>query len=161
VHLTGGAWSVIATGLFASPRRMEAAYGLTKHVGWFYSWGRQSSDATLLAANSIEVLFIIGWVSVTMVPFFLLLNYLGWFRSDPLDELVGLDIRYHEAALFRKEKKIVITSSETMGNGSLLAEMDPQDSSISDHYLEDPMIPRFIPGASSVHEEVHPSHGSL
>jgi ammonia channel protein AmtB len=128
VHLGGGLWSVIATGLFASPRRLEAAYGSSKHVGWFYSWGRGSADATLLAANVMEVLFIIGWVSVTMIPFFLLLNYLGWFRSDPLDELVGLDVRYHEAAIFKRDKKIVLVSG-----GSLLGEpMDSQELSLSD-----------------------------
>jgi len=30
-----------------------------------------------------------------MGPFFLWLNYMGWFRSDSLEELVGLDISYH------------------------------------------------------------------
>jgi hypothetical protein len=160
VHLTGGAWSVIAVGLFASPRRLEAAYGLNKHVGLFYSWGRGSADATLLAANTIELLFIIGWVSVTMIPFFLVLNYFGWFRSDPLDELVGLDVRYHEAALFRKEKKIVLVSSATLGHGSLHAEMDPHESSLSDRdTLDDPMIPRYV--TSSTKEDVHPMHSSI
>ena len=153
VHLAGGSWSVLAVGLFASPKRLEAAFGLTKHAGWFYSWGRGSADATLLAANIMEILFIIGWVSVTMVPFFLMLNYFGWFRSDPLDELVGLDVRYHEAASFRKEKKIVV-STETCGNGSMLAEpMDLHDLSLSDH-LEDPMIPRYVPATRSAHEEL-------
>lgn len=140
-------------GLFASPRRLEMAYGLTKHVGWFYSWGRGSADATLLAANLLELLFIIGWVSVTMIPFFLMLNYLGWFRSDPLDELVGLDVRYHEAASFRKEKKIVLVSSETLGNGSFLAEMDPHDLSLSDH-IEEPMIPRYVSAAPAAKAEM-------
>ena len=29
-----------------------------------------------------------------MMPFFLWLNYMGWFRSDSLEELVGLDLSY-------------------------------------------------------------------
>ena len=28
-------------------------------------------------------------------PFFIILNYLGWFRADALEEIVGLDISYH------------------------------------------------------------------
>ena len=103
----------------------------------------------------------------TMVQAFLLSNDIavasvaGWFRSDPQDELVGLDVRYHEAALFnkKKEKKIIMNSAETFGNGSLLVEMDPQDSSLSDHW-GDPMIPRFVPAAPSKHQE-HPMHSSI
>merc|ERR1712226_1669532 len=30
-----------------------------------------------------------------MFPFFIWLNYMGWFRADSLEELVGLDISYH------------------------------------------------------------------
>lgn len=29
-----------------------------------------------------------------MLPFFMWLNYMGWFRSDSLEELVGLDLSY-------------------------------------------------------------------
>ena len=34
-------------------------------------------------------------VTGIMTPFFLTLNYLGWFRADPLEEVIGLDISYH------------------------------------------------------------------
>lgn len=27
----------------------------------------------------------------TMLPFFLFLSYLGWFRTDSLEEIIGLD----------------------------------------------------------------------
>jgi hypothetical protein len=40
-------------------------------------------------------LFIFGWTFFTMFPFFIWLNYKGWFRADSLEELVGLDISYH------------------------------------------------------------------
>jgi hypothetical protein len=30
-----------------------------------------------------------------MLPFFIWLNYKGWFRADSLEELVGLDMSYH------------------------------------------------------------------
>jgi hypothetical protein len=80
---------------------MMSAYGRATHIGWFYSYNR-SADATLLLCQVIELLFIIGWVAVTMTPFFLILNYAGYFRSDPLEEVVGLDVSYHEAKAYRE-----------------------------------------------------------
>jgi Amt family ammonium transporter len=94
VHLFNGVWGVIAVGLFASPSRMEIVYQRSDHVGWFYSWGRNSSDATLLGANVVGLLFIAGFVTFIMLPFFFTLLYLGWFRSDPIEEIVGLDRHY-------------------------------------------------------------------
>lgn len=32
---------------------------------------------------------------MTMLPFFIYLNYRGWLRSDTYEEIVGLDISYH------------------------------------------------------------------
>ena len=95
VHLGNGIWGVIAVGLFASPSRLELVLQRSDHVGLFYSWGRGSPDASLLGANVIGLLFIIGFVTVIMFPFFCTLQYLGWFRSDPLEEIIGLDFRYH------------------------------------------------------------------
>ena len=53
VHFGGGMWGLLSTGLFSAPRRLESAFGLTKHVGWFYSWGRGSGDFTLLGIQII------------------------------------------------------------------------------------------------------------
>ncbi|KAG7353419.1 ammonium transporter [Nitzschia inconspicua] len=102
VHLFNGIWGVIAVGLFASPNRMETAFGRMDHVGWFYSWGRGSSDATLLAANTVGLLLIFCFVVVVMYPFFSILMYLGWLRSDPLEEILGLDCRYHRGKTHRE-----------------------------------------------------------
>ncbi len=97
VHLSGGIWGVIATGLFASPVGLAQWYGVdhVDHVGWFYSWGRGSGDAKLLLCQLIGLLFIIGWTIGVMLPFFMLLNYVGVLRADSLEELVGLDVSYH------------------------------------------------------------------
>jgi Amt family ammonium transporter len=70
------------------------------HPGLFYSWSRGNSDANLLLCQFCEVLFIIGWVCVVMIPFFSILNYLRLFRVDPLEELVGLDISHHRGAAY-------------------------------------------------------------
>lgn len=95
VHMFNGMWGLIAVGLFSSPRHTLEAFGSDDHVGWFYSLGNGSFDATLLLNQLFALLFILGWTTATMAPFFLLLNYMGWFRADSLEELVGLDISYH------------------------------------------------------------------
>jgi hypothetical protein len=67
-----------------------------------------------LACQVIEILFIVGWVSIIMTPFFLVLNYFGYFRSDALDEVVGLDVSYHEAdtaKTYRDQKQIMMEGS--------------------------------------------------
>ena len=91
VHLAGGMWGVIAVGLFANPTLLRAAYGSElEHTGWFYNL----SDASLLGSQFLEVFFIVGWVTITMLPVFGCLNYLGWFRVNALEEFVGLDTTY-------------------------------------------------------------------
>lgn len=94
VHMCNGIWGVLATGFLSSPRRVLGAYGTDSHVGWFYELGRGSLDGTLLLNQVLCIIFILGWVTFTMAPFFLWLNYMGWFRSDSLEELVGLDLSY-------------------------------------------------------------------
>ena len=91
VHLFGGLWGVIAVGFFASPRRLIDIYGHATHPGWFYSFTNGGSDASLLAANLVGLLFILAWVFFTMTPFFLMLSFCGWFRADSLEEIIGLD----------------------------------------------------------------------
>jgi len=95
VHMLNGAWGLVATGLFAAPKRLDAVYGHSDHVGLFYSFGNGGADGTLLGANLVGILFIFGWVMTIMFPFFIWLDMKGWFRSDPLDEIIGLDTSYH------------------------------------------------------------------
>lgn len=91
VHMVNGIWGIIAVGLFASPQRLEDAYGRSEHAGWVFD-GR---DGTLLACQLVGLLFVCGWAFVIMFPFFIWLDWKGWFRSDPLEEIVGLDTSYH------------------------------------------------------------------
>ena len=91
VHLGPGIWGVISVGLFASPRFLKQIYGHNDHPGFFYSFTHGGADAYLLAANLVGLLFIIAWVLALMLPFFLMLSYLGWFRTDSLEEIIGLD----------------------------------------------------------------------
>jgi len=91
VHLGPGIWGMISVALFASPRWLIQVYGSANHPGLFYSFTYGGADAHMLAANCVGLLFILGWVLATMLPFFLFLSYLGWFRTDSLEEIIGLD----------------------------------------------------------------------
>jgi Amt family ammonium transporter len=93
VHFFNGMWGCIATGLFAAPRHTALAYGAT-NCGLFYS------NANLLVNEILGIGFIILWIGGVMTPFFILLNVLGMFRVDPLEEKVGLDISHHKGAAY-------------------------------------------------------------
>jgi Amt family ammonium transporter len=107
VHMLNGMWGLIATGLFASPSRLIDAFGTDEHVGLLYSLGQGSFDGTLLLIQFIAMIVVIGWSVGTMLPFFVWLNYMGWFRSGVLEELVGLDVRYHGTAVNPDEIKAI------------------------------------------------------
>lgn len=100
VHMVNGMWGLIAVGLLASPGNLELAHGqVEENVGWFYEWSEGSGNGRLLAAQLVGILFILGWTFGIMMPFFIWLDWKGWFRSDPLEEIVGLDTSYHGGLL--------------------------------------------------------------
>mmetsp|Transcript_166 Transcript_166/g.283 ORF Transcript_166/g.283 Transcript_166/m.283 type:complete len:221 (+) Transcript_166:1333-1995(+) len=94
VHMVGGAWGVIAAGLFTTPELREAAFGDGDHVGWFYG------DGTLIGIQIIAVLFITGWTGVVMGVYFWILNFFGMLRIDPLEEEVGMDLSRHKGSAY-------------------------------------------------------------
>jgi hypothetical protein len=91
VHQANGLGGVFAVGLLACPDAVHTVLGDDAHAGVFYT----PDDATLLAAQIVGILFIVAWTLVTMYPFFLSLNYFGWFRVNELEEIVELDATYH------------------------------------------------------------------
>lgn len=99
VHLFNGAWGLIATGLFTSTDGVRASFGKDTHVGVIYAIARVDFDMVLLRNQLLALVCILGFTTVTMTPFFALLNYLGWFRADMVEELAGLDFSYHAQAL--------------------------------------------------------------
>ncbi len=103
VHMVGGAWGVIATGLFSNPDRMEVAFGMREHSGWFYEWSQGSGDFTLLGIQLVAVLFVFSWTSVTMGTYFYILNFFDLFRISPLEEAVGMDISRHKGSAYSME----------------------------------------------------------
>mmetsp|Transcript_27884 Transcript_27884/g.59655 ORF Transcript_27884/g.59655 Transcript_27884/m.59655 type:complete len:303 (+) Transcript_27884:710-1618(+) len=99
VHFANGAWGVMAVGFFADPELQAIAGYSTAHTGWFYNL----SDGTLLWVQLASILWIIVWVGCVMTPFFVVLNTVGMFRVDPLEEEVGLDISHHRGAAYDLE----------------------------------------------------------
>ena len=93
VHFFNGMWGCLATGIFASPRLTEIAYK-GHSAGLFYDNGK------LLVVEIFGILFILVWTVGIMTPFFFVLNFLGMFRVDPLEEQVGLDISHHKGAAY-------------------------------------------------------------
>jgi Amt family ammonium transporter len=72
-------WGCLAVSLFAEPTRVAQAYSEHGHYGLVYGTG-----ANLLGAQVVGILWVIGWVTVIMTPYFLLLNKLGMFRIDAI-----------------------------------------------------------------------------
>jgi Amt family ammonium transporter len=103
VHLFPGMWGLFSIGLFANPSLRLACYGTREHAGLFYELANGHANFTLLACQIMCILFILGWVFFMIFPFFIWLNYMGWLRSDSLEELVGLDISYHGGSAVNTE----------------------------------------------------------
>jgi ammonium transporter, Amt family len=93
VHLASGMWGVVATGLFAAPRHLVAAYDTDSHPGLFYA---ALGSPNLLPAQLAGALFIVAWTLLSTLPFFAILDWFGLFRVNALEELVGLDASYKD-----------------------------------------------------------------
>lgn len=101
VHMCNGIWGLLSTGLLAEPQLMLKAYGTNAYPGLFYGLASKSPNTgNLFGCQITAITFILGWVVVTMLPFFIWLNYKGWLRSEALEEIVGLGM-FEE----RKNKK--------------------------------------------------------
>lgn len=92
LHGGCGAWGIIFTALFAKkdyvneiyPGKPGRPHGLLMGGG-----------ARLLAAHLIQILVVIGWVSVTMGSVFWLLKVFGLLRISADEEMAGLDVTSH------------------------------------------------------------------
>mmetsp|Transcript_35712 Transcript_35712/g.83041 ORF Transcript_35712/g.83041 Transcript_35712/m.83041 type:complete len:495 (-) Transcript_35712:191-1675(-) len=100
VHFFSGIWGVLSVGLFSSGNRLEILNPDSPGPsGLFYGGG-----GVRLACQIYFILFIVGWVLLTMIPFFLLLKHAGILRIDDLKERVGTDLAYHGGAAYNLEK---------------------------------------------------------
>jgi len=53
-----------------------------------------------MGTQILAVLFIFGWTFIVTGAFFTVINALGLFRVDPLEEEVGMDISRHKGAAY-------------------------------------------------------------
>ncbi|CAN6443041.1 unnamed protein product [Victoria cruziana] len=93
LHGGCGAWGLLFTGLFAKQELVLQAYSSTSSSRPYGvllggGWG-------LLGAQVVELLAIVGWVSLTMAPLFYVLRKLGLLRISREEEVAGLDISSH------------------------------------------------------------------
>ncbi|XP_050222038.1 ammonium transporter 1 member 2 [Mercurialis annua] len=92
LHGGCGMWGLLFTGLFASkqyvnevyPNKPGRPYGLLMGGG-----------GKLLAAQIIQIIVIVGWVTVTMGPLFYGLNKMRLLRISSDDETAGMDMTRH------------------------------------------------------------------
>jgi Amt family ammonium transporter len=129
VHMVGGAWGVISTGLFSNPERMQVAFGLGEHSGWFYEWSQGSGDFTLMGIQLIAVLFIFAWTGVTMGAFFYVLNMLGLLRIDPLEEEVGMDISRHKGSAYDMDGSATASKVEQLNTSRRKLNIEAEEHS--------------------------------
>ncbi|XP_027088388.2 ammonium transporter 1 member 2-like [Coffea arabica] len=92
LHGGCGAWGLLFTGLFAAKDFVNEVYQgkPDRPYGLFMGGGGK-----LLAAQIIQILVIIGWVSATMGPLFFGLHKLNLLRISTQDEMAGMDLTRH------------------------------------------------------------------
>ncbi|WCJ24156.1 ammonium transporter 1 1 [Euphorbia peplus] len=90
LHGGCGTWGVLFTALFAREKYVGQVYGEGRPYGLFMGGGGR-----LLAANVIQIIVIIGWVSATMGPLFYILKKLKLLRISAEDEMAGMDLTRH------------------------------------------------------------------
>lgn len=111
LHGGCGAWGLLFTGLFAKEEFVNQVYydgSSESGIGIGVGIGASASSSThrpygvvmgggwgLFGAQVVEVVAIVGWVSVTMGPLFYALHRLGILRISAEEEVAGLDVSRH------------------------------------------------------------------
>lgn len=95
LHGGCGAWGLLFTGLFAKKAFVNEVYQgrpdmPDRPYGLFMGGGGK-----LFAAQIIQILVIIMWVTVTMAPLFFALHKLKLLRISAEDEMAGMDMTRH------------------------------------------------------------------
>ncbi|BBN18768.1 ammonium transporter, Amt family [Marchantia polymorpha subsp. ruderalis] len=106
LHGGCGAWGLLFTGLFATEKYVLEAYGPGRGHGLLMGGGGR-----LLAAQLVEIVVVIGWVTVTMVPCFWFLNRSNLLRISSADEIAGMDLTSHGGRAYHHEGSFVKPNS--------------------------------------------------
>ena len=93
IHLCGGIWGVIAASLVSRPGFLKQAYGDDySGCGAFYGC---SNAGNTFGAALVYILSTIVWVSVIMVPVYLILGRFNLLRVKLSEEMRGIDHASH------------------------------------------------------------------
>lgn len=111
VHGIGGIWALIATGFLASTDNVRKVYGPDVGTGVIYG-----GNGSLLLAEVVYILAIIGWVSAMLFPFFVLLKAMGLFRVSLDEELQGLDVAKHGGTAYPPQEDTSVSGSMRSGS---------------------------------------------
>ncbi|KAL1214919.1 Ammonium transporter 1 member 2 [Cardamine amara subsp. amara] len=90
LHGGCGAWGLIFTGLFATKEYVNEVYSGDRPYGLLMGGGGK-----LLAAQIVQIIVIVGWVTVTMGPLFYGLHKMNLLRISTEDEMAGMDMTRH------------------------------------------------------------------
>jgi Amt family ammonium transporter len=120
LHGGCGMWGVIFTALFASEKYVNEVYPGRpgRPYGLFMGGGGR-----LLAAHLIQIIVIIGWVTVTMGPLFYGLHKLNLLRISAVDEMAGMDMTRHGGFAYVYEEE------ELRSHGLPMSRIEPNGSS--------------------------------
>ncbi|XP_065862932.1 ammonium transporter 1 member 1 [Euphorbia lathyris] len=121
LHGGCGTWGVLFTALFAREKYVGEVYGMGRPYGLFMGGGGR-----LLAANVIQIVVIIGWVSATMGPLFYILHKLKLLRISAEDEMAGMDMTRHGGFAY-----IYHDDDESHKQGTQLRKIEPSTSTPS------------------------------
>ncbi|XP_038713551.1 ammonium transporter 1 member 4-like [Tripterygium wilfordii] len=92
LHGGCGSWGIIFTALFAKKEYVNEVYpGLPGRPYGLVMGG----GARLLAAHAVQILVVVGWVSVTMGTLFFILHKLKLLRITAEEEMAGMDLTSH------------------------------------------------------------------
>ena len=114
LHGGCGAWGLLFTALFAKERYVNEVYPGQPGRPYGLLLGGGTS---LLAAQVVQILVIIGWVSVTMAPLFLVLRKFGLLRISEEDEMTGMDCTRHGGFAYAYKEEERNGSAVQMSNG--------------------------------------------
>lgn len=95
VHFYAGMWGLMCPALFATEANMANAYGITGYEGVFYG------GFEMLWPQAAALLFVLGWVTATMLPFFAVLKITGMLRVSVEDEIAGMDASEHGGGAYK------------------------------------------------------------
>ncbi|XP_038718673.1 ammonium transporter 1 member 4-like [Tripterygium wilfordii] len=92
LHGGCGSWGIIFTALFAKKEYVNEVYpGLPGRPHGLVMGG----GVRLLAAHIVQILVVVGWVSVTMGTLFFILHKLKLLRITAEEEMAGMDLTSH------------------------------------------------------------------